>query len=146
MKDSQALKHSGSIKTEFMSDSGSKLGSTIPLTGSTQAEIRLMILGYSGEVKLFQMEWNYTEFMRRQFGDYCSASIESTIVLTGDSKNAQATTCRDYLRKHWPRTYARSLEFLKHCTYGGTTSIKPIGTCPHSYLEAFKSPTWPRRS
>jgi len=64
----------------------------------------------------FQMLWNPSHFMRRQFGDlYSESSIGSVIVLTGTSLNAQATTCKEYLSRHWPETFSIVLDCLGDC-------------------------------
>jgi hypothetical protein len=60
----------------------------------------------------FKLLWNPKDFMRRQFGDCILPSIGSVIVLNGTSLKAQATTCKEYLRKHWPTTYLTLLKCL----------------------------------
>jgi hypothetical protein len=84
----------------------------------------------TGRVKIkFKLLWNPKDFMRRQFGDSILPSIGSVIVLNGTSLKAQATTCKEYLRKHWPTTYLTLLKCLDSfiiTTWGITRGKSPI--------------------
>jgi len=61
----------------------------------------------------FRVGWSPMAFMSRQFVDSPLASIGSVIVLSGTSLNAQATTCKEYLQKHWPTTCMVLLKCLQ---------------------------------
>ncbi|PQE07314.1 pfs domain protein [Rutstroemia sp. NJR-2017a WRK4] len=61
----------------------------------------------------FVLNWNPAKFMKEQFPEYRQKLIGSVIVLTGSAICAQATTVRDYLKRHWPDTGLQVLEILQ---------------------------------
>jgi hypothetical protein len=113
-------------KMESISDKGLDIPECSSLEGNQGIRSCISFNIPSHMVNLrFQVKWSPSDFMRRQFGDDASRSIGSVIVLTGTSLNAQATTCREFMSKHWPRTSSVVLNCLenylagsKDCTEG----------------------------
>jgi len=48
----------------------------------------------------YQLHWEVPKFLRSRFAP--GQSLGDIMTTTGDSLNAQATTCRDYLYRQWP--------------------------------------------
>jgi hypothetical protein len=61
----------------------------------------------------FHLRWSLAEFMKEQFCESPQKLIGSVIALTGSATCAQATTVRDYLKRHWPDTGLLVLEILQ---------------------------------
>jgi hypothetical protein len=58
----------------------------------------------------FLAKWDVMRFMRSQYSKI--PSVASVLVLTGSALYAQATTCGEYVRKHWPTTGSIFLDIL----------------------------------
>lgn len=50
----------------------------------------------------FAVSWNAVEFLRQQYPELEPPAIKDIVTLTSAATDAQAVTCRDYIRQLWP--------------------------------------------
>lgn len=90
--------------------------SAIQLIDATMAVDNLFHMGSASFNAEIQVHWSITKFMRDQYGDQYGADIPqfgSVVALTGRStRQAQASTCADYIMSTWPLTGPFFLELL----------------------------------
>jgi hypothetical protein len=75
----------------------------------------------------FLAKWDVMRFMRSQYSKI--PSVASVLVLTGSALYAQATTCGEYVRKHWPTTGSIFLDLLDKvlASYADKTATIELG-------------------
>jgi hypothetical protein len=59
------------------------------------------------------VDWYPEEFMKGQFNGSIDRPLGSVIALSGLALCAQATTCSDYVKHHWPLTGEKVLDALQ---------------------------------
>ncbi|KAH8804538.1 chromatin remodelling complex Rsc7/Swp82 subunit-domain-containing protein [Xylogone sp. PMI_703] len=76
---------------------------------------------------VFYVYCDIKEFMKLQFSKAQRPSIGSVIALTGSAQNTQATTVRDYLNRHWPKSSPVLLKALQQelDSEGSTLEVSP---------------------
>jgi hypothetical protein len=74
----------------------------------------------------FAVQWDVKAFMSTQYAKWDASSLRSVITLTGNSLNAQAATCEDYLLQNWPITGKLLLVVLQKAISGGRSTTKGI--------------------
>jgi hypothetical protein len=71
----------------------------------------------------FEVAWDLTEFINREFPHQDSLQIGSIITLTGSSVDAQALTCAEYMAQVWPTTGWETLKALQEAINKGIARL-----------------------
>lgn len=83
----------------------------------------------------FELDWDITEFFKTQrYSNRPDQVLRGVITLTGSCRDAQATTCSQYMRQTWPLTGEEMLQLVEKtlkCEEGHSQQCKcPVSGCP----------------